>query len=178
LVKNLEALDLSLSKENQAKVLKRIVKLGDSKQSITIDDLPFIIADVLESKDYHHIKLLDCTTTSGMDLESTVSIKVDVEGKIYKSSGTGNGGFDAFVNAINKVLENINYQLPKLLNYEVRIPKGGETNAFTECSITWKTAGKNIKTRGIHANQVFAAILAALRVINLQLHERKLGVTQ
>lgn len=173
LVKNLEALDLSLSKENQAKVLKRIVKLGDSKQTITIDDLPFIIADVLESKDYHHIKLLDCTTTSGMDLESTVSIKVEVEGKIYKGSGTGNGGFDAFVNAINKVLENINYQLPKLLNYEVRIPKGGETNALTECSITWKAGTKNLKTRGIHANQVFAAILATLRVINLQLHERK-----
>ncbi len=173
LIKNLEALDLSLSPENQAKVLKRIVKLGDSKQSITIDDLPFIIADVLESKDYHHIKLLDCTTTSGMDLESTVSLKVDIEGKIYKSSGTGNGGFDAFVNAINKALANIGYQLPKLENYEVRIPKGGETNALTECSITWKAEGKNIKTRGIHANQVFAAILAALRVINLQLHERK-----
>lgn len=175
LLKNLEALDMSLSKENQAKVLKRIVKLGDSKQSITIDDLPFIIADVLESKDYHHIKLLDCTITSGMDLESTVSLKVDVEGKVYKSSGTGNGGFDAFVNAMNKVLANIDYQLPKLENYEVRIPKGGETNALTECSITWKTAGKNIKTRGIHANQVFAAILAALRVINRQLHERKTG---
>ena len=172
LVKNLEALDLSLSEENQKKVLKRIVKLGDSKQRITVDDLPFIIADVLESKDYHHIKLLDCTTTSGMNLESTVSLSVELENKVYKSSGTGNGGFDAFVNAINKALVNIDYQLPKLENYEVRIPKGGETNALTECSITWKTNGRNIKTRGIHANQVFAGILAALRVINLQLHER------
>ncbi len=174
LIKNLEALDLSLSPENQAKVLKRIVKLGDSKQSITVDDLPFIIADVLESNDYNHITLLDCTTTSGMDLESTVSLKVELEGKQYKSSGTGNGGFDAFVDAINKVLKNVDYQLPKLENYEIRIPKGGETNALTECSITWKTGQRNTKTRGIHANQVFAAILAAVRVINLQLHEREI----
>jgi len=178
LVKNLEALDLSLSEENQKKVLNRIVQLGDSKQRITIDDLPFIIADVLESKNYHHIKLLDCTITSGMNLESTVSLSAEIEGSHYKSSGIGNGGFDAFVNAINKALVNINYKLPKLENYEVRIPRGGETNALTECSITWITGNKNIKTRGIHANQVFAAILSALRLINLQLHERSTDDTE
>jgi D-citramalate synthase len=173
LLKNLEALDLSLSEENQEKVLKRIVKLGDSKQTITADDLPFIIADVMESKDYHHIKLLNCSITSGLDLESTVSIQVDVGGELYKASGTGNGGFDAFINAINKVLSKQDYTLPKLQNFEVRIPKGGETSALTECIITWQTGDKNMKTRGVHANQVFAAILATLRVINFQLHERE-----
>ncbi|OGT36178.1 MAG: 2-isopropylmalate synthase [Gammaproteobacteria bacterium RBG_16_51_14] len=173
LIKNLEAMDLSLSEENQEKVLKRIVKLGDSKQTITPDDLPFIIADVMESKDYHHIKLLKCSITSGLDLESTVSIQVDVGGNIYKASGTGNGGFDAFIDAINKVLGKQEYTLPKLQNYEVRIPKGGQTNALTECIITWQTGNGTMKTRGVHANQVFAAILAALRIINFQLHERE-----
>jgi len=67
----------------------------------------------------------------------------------------------------------VNYTLPKLEDYEVRIPKGGETSALTECIITWRSKGKNLKTRGVHANQVFASILAALRVINLQLHERR-----
>ena len=108
-----------------------------------------------------------------MNLESHVNLHVEIDGQEHQASGIGNGGFDAFVNAINTVLATINYELPKLINYEVRIPKGGETNALTECSITWGTESKNLKTRGIHANQVFAAILAALRVINLQLHERK-----
>ena len=177
LIKNLEELDLSLSEENQDKVLKRIVKLGDSKQTITVEDLPFIIADVLESKDYHHIKLLNCTITSAMDLESTVSIQLEVDGETHKASGTGNGGFDAFINAINSILVKQDYVLPKLADYEVRIPTGGETSALTECIITWQTNGKNIKTRGVHANQVYAAILAALRLINLQLHERQIGTT-
>ena len=172
LIKNLEAMDLSLSEENLQRVLKRIVKLGDSKQIITADDLPFIIADVMEGRDYHHIKLQNCSITSGLDLESTVSIQVDVAGKLQKATGTGNGGFDAFINAINKIMSKKKYSLPKLLNYEVRIPRGGETSALTECIITWQTSGKPIKTRGVHANQVFAAILAALRLINLQLHER------
>ncbi len=172
LAKNLEALGLNLSEENQQKVLARIVKLGDSKELITVEDLPFIIAEVLESKSYHHIKLLNCSITSGLDLESTVSIRVDIDGDIQQASGAGNGGFDAFIFAINKVMAVQNYQLPKLLDYEVRIPKGGHTNALTECIITWDCGEQEFKTRGVHSNQVFAAILATLRIINLQLHER------
>ena len=171
LLKNLEKLDLSLSPENQEKVLKRIVKLGDSKQNITPDDLPFIIADVMESSAYHHIKLVNCSITSGLNLESTVSIAVDLNGEIIKATGSGNGGFDAFMNAIGKVFKPEYYQLPKLEDFEVRIPRGGNTNALTECIITWRAKNKSIKTRGVHSNQVFAAILATTRVINLQLHE-------
>ena len=171
LLKNLETAGLNLSEENQKKVLSRIVKLGDSKQQITAEDLPFIIADVLESKDYHHIRLLNCSITSGLDLESTSSIRVEVQGEIFSASGMGTGGFDAFIYAINKVMKARNYQLPPLNDYEVRIPKGGNTNALTECIITWECGDKKVKTRGVHTNQVFAAVLAALRIINIQLHE-------
>jgi len=172
LSKNLEALGLNLSEEDQQKILARVVKLGDLKKEITIEDLPFIIAEVLESKSYHHIKLLNCSVTSGLDLESTVSIRVDVDGDIHQASGSGNGGYDAFVFAISKVMALKNYELPGLVDYEVRIPKGGHTDALTECIITWDCGGQNLKTRGVHSNQVFAAILATLRLINLQLHER------
>lgn len=178
LAKNLEALGLDLSAENQRKVLDRIVKLGDSKELITGDDLPFIIAEVLESKSYHHVKLLNCSITSGLDLKSTVSIRVDVDGDIVQAAGSGNGGFDAFIDAINKILTARDYKLPKLLDYEVRIPKGGETNALTECAITWDWDGREYKTRGVHSNQVFAGILAALRIINLQWHERGAGSSE
>src|SRR5690606_30969677 len=47
-LKNIEELGISLSEENLKKVLERVVRLGDSKQVVTPDDLPFIIADVLE----------------------------------------------------------------------------------------------------------------------------------
>jgi (R)-citramalate synthase len=173
LKKNLEQLELELSEEDQKKVLDRIVRLGDSKQSITVDDLPFIIADVLASKDYQHIKLLNCSITSGYNLESTVSLRVNVNGKEYVASGFGNGGFDAFIHTIEKVLAEFDLSLPDLLDYEVRIPKGGHTNALTECVITWDCGDGIRKTRGVHANQVFAAVLATLRIINMQLHELK-----
>lgn len=171
LKKNLELLEIDLSEENQKKVLARIVSLGDSKQTITTDDLPFIIADVLESKNYQHIKLLNCFITSGLHLESTASLRLDVNGAKHVVSGAGNGGFDAFIDAVNKAMKEHDYTVPPLTDYEVRIPKGGHTDALTECVITWNCGNELRKTRGVHANQVFAAIMATLKIINMQLHE-------
>ncbi|MCP4296012.1 MAG: 2-isopropylmalate synthase [Proteobacteria bacterium] len=176
LMKNMEELGLNLSKENQKRVLKRIVKLGDTKEVITTEDLPFIIADVLESGDYSHIELLNCSITSGFDLESTSSIRVKFEGKVFKASGHGNGGFDAFIVAMKDILLHQNrdpsFVFPSLIDYEVRIPKGGHTSALTECTIKWDLEGKKITTRGVHSNQVFAGIMATLRVLNMIFHQR------
>lgn len=168
LLKNLERLDISLSEENQQQVLQRIVELGDSKKRITSDDLPFIIAEVLESKDYNHMELLSCTVNSSLDLQSTASIRVRLLGEEFAAAGSGNGGFDAFNGAMNKILKKKGLALPELLDFEVRIPKGGRSDALTECIITWACETAKVRTRGVHYNQVFAAINATLRVLNLQ----------
>lgn len=170
LAKNLERLNIELSEDNQRKVLKRIVELGDSKKTITTEDLPFIIAEVLESKDYHHAELLACTITSTLDLESMVGIKIRLDEHIFTGTGIGNGGFDAFTNALGRILKRQGLTLPSLVDYEIRIPKGGRTDALTECSITWQTERGELRTRGVHANQVFAAIGATMRMLNIQLH--------
>ncbi|MBK1716436.1 alpha-isopropylmalate synthase regulatory domain-containing protein [Thiocystis violacea] len=179
LSKNLERLDIDLSEDNQRKVLKRIVELGDSKKTITAEDLPFIIAEVLESKDYDHAELLGCSIASSLDLASMASIKIRLDDEIHAASGAGNGGYDAFTSALSKVLKKQGFALPALTDFEVRIPKGGRTDALTECSITWQTEQGELRTRGVHANQVFAAIAATLRMLNILMHrelaERKAG---
>jgi len=170
LKKNLEELGIHLSAEDHAHVLARIVKLGDQKATITAEDLPFIIADVLESKDYRHIELVSCSVNSGLGLESTASIRVSVDGDVRRAAGSGNGGFDAFIDAIRKVLPD-SLVFPELLDYELRIPRGGSTSALTEVLITWQGAGRAFRTRGVHANQVFAGINATLRMLNILLHQ-------
>ncbi|MBF0220600.1 MAG: 2-isopropylmalate synthase [Gammaproteobacteria bacterium] len=170
LQKNLEKLDITLSESNLEKVLKRVVELGDSKKNITSEDLPFIIAEVLENRDYHYIELINCSITSGLKLESTVSIRLQIAHEQILSAGVGNGGFDAFMNAIGRVKPLQSLKIPPLLDYEVRIPKGGQANALTECTITWGSEQESFKTRGVHANQVFAAVEAAMRMINIRYH--------
>lgn len=166
---NLDELGISLSEQDQAKVLQRIVQLGDSKHIITSEDLPFIIADVMESREYHHITMLNCYINTGFNVESTASIRVDIQGKEYQGSGSGNGGFDAFMDAIASILKKRKVVMPQLLDYEVHIPRGGQTNALTECIITWAGEQREFKTRGVDANQVLAAVKATMRMINLRL---------
>ena len=170
LQKNLETLDISLSEEEQTKVLKRIVSLGDSKAIITIEDLPLIIADVLESRGYHHLELLNCSITSVLGLDSIVSIHARLFNKNYKAIGTGNGGFDAFIMAMRKILDEKGVVFPDLLDYQVRIPRGGTTSALVECLITWQDEGQRFRTRGVDANQVFAGIGATMRMLNMKIN--------
>lgn len=180
LAKNLERLGVALGEEQQRKVLARIIELGDSKKRITFEDLPFIIAEVLESSDYDHAELLACNVSSSLGLESTASIKVRLRGEVHTATGSGNGGFDAFTKALAVITARAGLTLPRLADYEVRIPKGGRTDALTECTIVWSYTGVSVppaakaqsefKTRGVHANQVFAAIGAAMRMLNLVVH--------
>lgn len=169
-LKNIEELGIHLSEDNLKKVLQEVVKLGDSKETITPDDLPFIIADVLESNDYNHIRLLDCNISSSLDVDSTVSLRVEVNGREYKETGSGNGGYAAFIDALKKIMDGIGFEMPELVDYAVRIPRGGKPGALTECTITWAGRPRNLRTRGVHSNQVFAAVFATLRMINTRLH--------
>ena len=173
LINNLEELGISLSGEDQAKVLERIVKLGDSKHIITAEDLPFIIADVMESKEYQHIRLLNCYINTGLDVESTASVRVEIQGEEFQGSGAGNGGFDAFMDAIGSILQHKDFVMPTLTDYEVHIPRGGKTDALTECIISWQSDQQEFKTRGVDSNQVLAAVKATLRMINVRLHNRQ-----
>jgi (R)-citramalate synthase len=166
----LDELGLHLSKANRDKVLKRVIELGESKKQITTEDLPIIIADVLETEDYNYIQLLSCTVTSGLNLESTASIHIQIGDNRFTSSGGGNGGYHAFMVAMKKVLDKQKIDFPKLIDYETKIPRGGETSALVDCVITWNDGEKNFKTRGVHSDQVVAAVEATLKMLNLHLH--------
>ena len=168
LEQNLDELGIKLSPEEQKKVLAKVIELGDSKQIITADDLPFIIADVLENRDLKYVQLIDCKSYSSLNDQADVELSIIIDSTEYTEKGSGNGGFDAFIDALDKILSaNSDIKRPNLIDYQVHIPRGGKTDALTEAAITWKLEnGKKITTRGVHSNQVFAAIYATLKVIN------------
>ena len=170
LVNNLEELGISLSEEDQAKVLQRVVALGDSKHLITAEDLPFIIADVMESKEYQYVDLIKCDINTGLDRGSSVSLTLNIDGEEFEGDGMGNGGFDAFMDAVTKILSRTGFVMPLLKDYEVHIPRGGKTDALTECIITWQSQEQEFKTRGVDSNQVMAAVKATTRMINMKMH--------
>ena len=54
---NLKALGISLLPGNRDLVLKRIVELGDKKHTVTPEDLPLLIADVLKTPQDKRIRI-------------------------------------------------------------------------------------------------------------------------
>ena len=48
IIKNLEALGIELDEESTRKVTARIIELGDKKEIVNLDELPYIVSDVLK----------------------------------------------------------------------------------------------------------------------------------
>ncbi|MBQ4223863.1 MAG: 2-isopropylmalate synthase [Prevotella sp.] len=166
---NLQKLGLELTPEQMAKVTQRITELGERKEIVTQDDLPYIVNDVLKhTTPEEKVKLISYMVTSAYGLKPIASLKVEIKGKQYAADSTGDGQYDAFVKALRKIYKKyLNRTFPILQNYAVTIPPGGRTDALVQTVITWKNGDKMIRTRGLDADQTEAAIKATLRMLNI-----------
>ena len=166
-LKNLEELGVTLNEEDLKKVTKKIIQLGDKKQKITTSDLPYIISDVLNSEDKKNdIKIHSYVLTHSKGLKPSTTISVDFYGEIIEENSSGDGQFDAFFNALNKIFKKKKMNLPKLIDYFVHIPPGSSSDAFCETIITWKNTSFEFTTRGFDTDQTVSAIKATEKMLN------------
>lgn len=175
IARNLEELGLELTPEQTQKVTKRITELGDRKEIVTQDDLPYIVSDVLKhSAPEDTVKLVSYMVSTSYGLKPIASIKVSIHGKTYEDDATGDGQYDAFVKALRKIYRNkLGRTFPLLSNYSVSIPPGGRTDALVQTVITWQNGDKVIRTRGLDADQTEAAIKATFKMLNIFESENK-----
>ena len=167
--KNLESLGLELDEESIRRVTERIIELGDKKELVTREDLPYIISDVLKSEIMaNKVKLKSYFVTLAHRLRPMATLSVEINGKVYEESSSGDGQYDAFVRALRKVYKvTLNRKFPMLINYAVNIPPGGRTDAFVQTVITWSYEDKVFRTRGLDADQTEAAIKATIKMLNI-----------
>jgi D-citramalate synthase len=177
---NLEEIDIELTKAQKKRVLERIIELGDRKETITAGDLPYVISDVLETPQEKTFKLELCNIVTSMELRPIAVVKLLYKDKgknkemQLEESAQGDGGYDAFMNAIGKIAKKINYPLPILLDYTVNIPPGGKTDALVQCTITWGWQNhKTFITKGVNPDQVLAAIEATEKMLNIIAFQKK-----
>lgn len=161
---NLRKLNIVLDKDQKEVVLDRIVELSDQKKTVTAADLPFIIADVLQTPEHRVFEVVDFSVTSTHSLPPTATVQVKCNGKPYTAVATGDGGYDAFMRALRQLEKKMNLRIPKLMDYEVHIPPGGKTDALVETTIKWEGG---LKTRAVHSDQLVAAIEATAHAVNL-----------
>ncbi|MDD6493859.1 MAG: alpha-isopropylmalate synthase regulatory domain-containing protein [Prevotella sp.] len=168
---NLQELGLELTPEQVKKITQRITELGDRKERVTQEDLPFIVSDVLKHSapdSEESVKLLGYMVSLAYGIKPIASIKISVNGKEYTGDATGDGQYDAFVKALRQIyLEKLGRTLPHLLNYAVTIPPGGRTDALVQTVITWQQGSNIFRTRSLDADQTQAAINATFKMLNI-----------
>ncbi len=166
--KNLEDLGIKLSKDEMKLLTKRVIELGDRKETVTQEDLPYIISDVLRSKKVKEkIKIRNYSLSVAAGLKSMATLSVVIQDQVYEETASGDGQYDAFMKALWKIYDSLERKHPVLKDYVVSIPPGGRTDALCECLITWDMNGKAIKTRGLDPDQTVAAIKCTIRMLNI-----------
>ena len=175
IAKNLEELGLELTPEQTRRVTQRITELGDKKEIVTQEDLPYIVSDVLKhdgSED--KVKLISYVVSTAYGLKPGANIKVEINGKQYDGSAVGDGQYDAFVKALRYIYKKyLDRTFPILANYQVSIPPGGRTDALVQTVISWHHEGGLLRTRGLDADQTEAAIKATFKMLNIIENEQK-----
>ncbi|WP_348667062.1 alpha-isopropylmalate synthase regulatory domain-containing protein [uncultured Polaribacter sp.] len=167
--KNLQDLGLRLNDEELRKVTQRIIELGDQKEVVSQDDLPYIISDVLDNATIEkRVVVENYVLGHAKGMQPSTTIKLKVEGVIYEEHAQGDGQFDAFMNALKKLYKtHSKKELPNLIDYAVRIPPGSHSDALCETIITWKNKNKEFITRGLDLDQTVSAIKATEKMLNI-----------
>jgi len=170
ITRNLSELGLELTPEQTQRVTKRITELGDRKEVVTLNDLPFIVSDVLKHDvTEEKVKLISYQVSLAYGLKPLANVKVEINGNQYDGHSSGDGQYDAFVKALRKIYkEYLGRTFPLLENYAVTIPPGGRTDALVQTVITWQLGeGRLLRTRGLDADQTEAAIKATIKMLNI-----------
>ena len=169
ILKNLAELGLELTPEQTRRVTDRIIELGDKKQIVTKEDLPYIVSDVLKhSAPDNKVELLSYMVSTAYGLKPMASVKLQIKGEVYEETAMGNGQYDAFVSAVRRIYsERLMRPFPWLVNYTVSIPPGGRTDALVQTTIVWTYNETTYRTRALDADQTEAAIKATIKMLNI-----------
>lgn len=167
IAKNLEEMGIHLDPDELKKVTEKIIELGDRKESVTAEDLPYILSDVLKSESIvTHIELKNYAISHALGLRPMATVRISIDGNEYEEATSGDGQYDAFMNALRRIYHKLNKPFPALSDYTVAIPPGGNTDALVETLITWRM-GREFKTRGLDPDQTAAAIKATMKMLNI-----------
>lgn len=170
IVENLKELGISLTPDQVKLVTKRVVELGDKKESLSKEDLPFIISDVLKGgypSPQDNIHIVNYSLQLAYGMRPVAIVKVNIHGTEYQESAPGDGQYDAFMKALWKIYDKLGKSHPLLMDYQVSIPPGGKTDALVEARISWNNNGHLFKTRGVDSDQTEAAIKATVKMLNI-----------
>lgn len=135
-------------------------QLSDQKKYIFDEDIEALVSEEV-SKIYEFYKLIDMSTSGGMNQKPVATVKLKVGEEIFDRMEHGDGPVDATYRAI----AGITGTKSSLQKFEVKSITGG-TDALGEVSVTVEEDGKTVRGHGADTNIIIAAARAYLNALN------------
>ena len=131
-----------------------------------------IIADVLKRPAESAVRIAHYSIRVDSGAPPAAEVTVAFAGKSATATGTGDGGYDAFMNALKEAVTEHGIDVPRLVDYRVRIPPGGRTEALVETLIRWDSGDERgeFSTLGVDSDQTAAAVIATEKMLNIVAH--------
>jgi 2-isopropylmalate synthase len=99
----LEALGYQYSNEKIDELFRKFKALADKKKEIYDEDLEMLVAAELFTMEEKY-KLLSANFSGGTDVAPSATIEIEVDGKLFKEEGSGDGPVDAIYDAVRKAV--------------------------------------------------------------------------
>jgi 2-isopropylmalate synthase len=168
--KRVEELGFALSDDELKKAFQRFKDLADKKKEVFDEDIEAIIAqEVMRAPDLY--KLIDMNVVSGTVAIPTATVEMEIEGKVVKDAGFGDGPVDAAFKTIAKITRTKS----SLLKYAVNSITGG-TDAQGEVTVRVEENGTVVVGQGSHMDIIIASALAYINALNRLEHAKKKSV--
>jgi 2-isopropylmalate synthase len=156
----LEELGYKLSDEEINHAFERFKKLADQKKEIYEEDIEVIVSEEL-AKVAERMVLKSFHVESGTDRVPTAMVELEIDGRVAKHTGTGDGPVDA----VYRTIAAITQTKSKLLMYAVKAITGG-TDAQGEVSVRVQEDGRTVSGHGADTDIIAASARAYLNALN------------
>jgi 2-isopropylmalate synthase len=149
-----------LSEEDLNKAFERFKRLADQKKEIFDEDLEAIVSDEIQHITEVYV-LKNLRAESGTETEPTAMVEMEVQGRLVRQTGHGDGPVDA----VYRTIASITGTKSKLDAYLVKGITGG-TDALGEVTVKVEEDGKKVAGHGADTDIIVASAKAYVNALN------------
>ncbi len=166
--------ELGIATLNDKEIQSLLEKVSDlhlNGQRLTAGHLLSLASEVLNQPERIVLSVNngDIVSRSVLGGKAHVQAKLQYRSEEIQFESYGDGGFDAFMNGLKVWAVTSHICIPELLDFSIRIPPEGKTDALTEVDIRWsRLDGRGeFHTIGTSSDQVMASIHSAIMAVNV-----------
>ncbi len=156
----LEKLGYKLDDTGFEHAFQAFKKLADKKKTIYDEDLEtLVMGEIMDIP--APFKLLSVNVACGTGMVPTATVEIEIEGRVIKQTGHGDGPVDAAYKTIAALAGARNH----LVNFQVRALTP-ETEAMGEVTVSVEDRGQTVIGRAAHTDIVVASAQAYVNALN------------